>query len=77
LPSAAYNETERGLKLFEQITYLKEHYLTNTEIEVLEKCGEKIAQRIPNGCRLVELGSGYVSVTGGAVGSSSEVVIGI
>lgn len=55
--------TERGLKLFEQITYLKDYYLTNAEIEVLETQADKIAQRIPQGCRLVELGSGYVCCT--------------
>lgn len=62
--SGAYHDTERGLKLFEQITYLKEYYLTNAEIEVLETWGGKIAERIPNGCRLVELGSGYVHILG-------------
>jgi len=77
LSSAAYRGTERGLKLFEQITFLKDYYLTAMEIEVLERCGDKIMERIPNGRRLVELGSEYVFVARPTVGSSSEAVVGI
>jgi L-histidine Nalpha-methyltransferase / hercynylcysteine S-oxide synthase len=49
---------EAGLRLFEKITYLEEYYLTNTEIEVLETYAERMAERIPSGSILVELGSG-------------------
>lgn len=49
---------QEGLKLFEEITYLDEYYLTGQEIEVLEKYAERIAERIPNHAMLVELGSG-------------------
>ncbi|PSN62280.1 hypothetical protein BS50DRAFT_561514 [Corynespora cassiicola Philippines] len=49
---------EAGLKLFEQITYLDEYYLTNAEIEVLEKYADRIAQRVQPGSVVVELGSG-------------------
>ncbi|KAJ9604478.1 hypothetical protein H2200_011314 [Cladophialophora chaetospira] len=49
---------EKGLKLFENITYLDEYYLTNAEIETLEQNAAAIVARIPEGCRLVELGSG-------------------
>ena len=52
-----YDET--GLRLFEDITYLEEYYLTNAEIEVLERYADNIAERIHRGSRLVELGSGY------------------
>lgn len=52
-----YDET--GLKLFEDITYLEEYYLTNAEIGVLEKYADEIAQRIEDGSMVVELGSGY------------------
>lgn len=48
----------KGLKLFEQITYLEEYYLTGEEIEVLEKHADRIAERIPNNALIVELGSG-------------------
>ncbi|KPM46123.1 hypothetical protein AK830_g468 [Neonectria ditissima] len=51
-----YNE--RGLQLFEEITYLDEYYLTNYEIEVLKKAAADIASRIPEGSMLIELGSG-------------------
>ncbi|KAH0556705.1 hypothetical protein GP486_005508 [Trichoglossum hirsutum] len=47
-----------GLKLFEDITYLDEYYLTNAEIEVLEAYAEQIAQRIQPGSMLIEMGSG-------------------
>lgn len=47
-----------GLKIFEEITYLDEYYLTNAEIEVLKTYADEIAARIPKGSRLVELGSG-------------------
>lgn len=51
---------EQGLKLFEKITYLDEYYLTNQEIEVLERYADRIADRIATrpGSMVVELGSG-------------------
>ncbi|KIW64449.1 dimethylhistidine N-methyltransferase [Phialophora macrospora] len=49
---------EKGLKLFEDITYLDEYYLTNAEIEALKLHADEIVARIPEGSRLVELGSG-------------------
>ncbi|WYZ45172.1 hypothetical protein EsH8_VIII_000488 [Colletotrichum jinshuiense] len=51
-----YNE--RGLQLFEDITYLDEYYLTNNEIKVLEKSSAEIAQNIPSESMVIELGSG-------------------
>ncbi|CAI7647897.1 unnamed protein product [Penicillium glandicola] len=48
----------KGLKLFEEITYLDEYYLTNTEIEILTKHAKRIVARIPENAQLVELGSG-------------------
>ena len=55
-----YNE--KGLNLFEEITYLDEYYLTNAEIEVLERYAEHIAARIVTDSLLIELGSGYGSL---------------
>lgn len=49
---------EAGLRLFEEITYLDEYYLTNAEIEVLEKYADRMAERIQPGSVVVELGSG-------------------
>lgn len=53
----------KGLKLFEEITYLDEYYLTNTEIEILTKHAKRIVARIPENAQLVELGSGSVTLT--------------
>ena len=54
---------EEGLQLFENITYLEEYYLTNAEIEVLEKYADTIVDYVPRGSQLVELGSGYVAAS--------------
>lgn len=48
---------DNGLKLFEKITYLDEYYLTEEEIHVLSEYAERIAERIPDGALVVELGS--------------------
>ncbi|OOF91620.1 hypothetical protein ASPCADRAFT_210972 [Aspergillus carbonarius ITEM 5010] len=48
----------QGLKLFEDITYLEEYYLTNAEIEVLKTHAKRIVERIPDNAQLLELGSG-------------------
>ncbi|KAI1807132.1 C-type lectin protein [Daldinia bambusicola] len=49
---------EKGLQLFEEITYLEEYYLTNYEIQVLRRSAAAIARSIPSGSLLLELGSG-------------------
>lgn len=49
---------EQGLKRFEAITYTKEYYPTNCEIELLEKHSHEIAQKIEPDSVIVELGSG-------------------
>ncbi|KAI8624488.1 C-type lectin protein [Xylariaceae sp. FL1651] len=49
---------EKGLQLFEEITYLDEYYLTNAEIQVLQHSAAAIAEMIPSGTMLIELGSG-------------------
>ncbi|KAI9652788.1 MAG: hypothetical protein M1831_006590 [Alyxoria varia] len=49
---------ERGLKLFEDITYLEEYYLTNAEIDVLETYADVIAGNLPPESVILELGSG-------------------
>ncbi|KAI1823114.1 DUF323 domain protein [Xylaria intraflava] len=51
-----YNE--KGLQLFEKITYLEEYYPTNAEIDVLKRSVAAIAANIPSGSMLIELGSG-------------------
>ena len=49
---------EKGLKLYEKITYLEEYYLANAEIETLNTHAEAIARLIQPGSQLIELGSG-------------------
>ncbi|PHH60245.1 hypothetical protein CDD80_1656 [Ophiocordyceps camponoti-rufipedis] len=48
----------KGLQLFEEITYLDEYYLTNYEIALLKASVDEIASSIPAHSLLVELGSG-------------------
>ncbi|KAL8669098.1 MAG: hypothetical protein Q9168_006300 [Polycauliona sp. 1 TL-2023] len=49
---------KRGLKLFEDITYLDQYYLTNAEIQLLESHATDIAALIPHESDILELGSG-------------------
>ncbi|KAG6013106.1 hypothetical protein E4U54_007077 [Claviceps lovelessii] len=49
---------EKGLQIFEQVTYLDEYYLTNYEIELLKKHSGEIVAKVPDGSMLIELGSG-------------------
>ncbi|KAF9932856.1 hypothetical protein FBU30_007187 [Linnemannia zychae] len=52
-----------GLQLFDQITYLKEYYLTQEEIEILERDADKIVDHIPDNSVVVELGAGSLRKT--------------
>ena len=49
---------EVGLRLFEEITYLDEYYLTNAELEILREHAGDMAHRIRPGSVVMELGSG-------------------
>ncbi|KAL5594168.1 hypothetical protein BROUX41_001213 [Berkeleyomyces rouxiae] len=49
---------ELGLRIFEEITYLNEYYLTGYEIELLKLHAAEIAKNIPDGSMIIELGSG-------------------
>ena len=51
---------QEGLKRFEDITYTDEYYLTQTEIGILERSSNEMAQKIQPESMLVELGSGLV-----------------
>jgi len=52
---------KRKVELIEkQITYLREYYLTNAEIDVLKHSARSIAEAIPSGSMVIELGSGFV-----------------
>ncbi|EXJ58880.1 hypothetical protein A1O7_06310 [Cladophialophora yegresii CBS 114405] len=54
---------EQGLKRFEAVTYAREYYLTNSEIELLKAHSHKIADTIESGSIVVELGSGALRKT--------------
>ncbi|KAG0209502.1 hypothetical protein BGX28_010275 [Mortierella sp. GBA30] len=54
---------DRGLQLFDEITYLDEYYLTQEEIDVLERDGDKIVENIPDNSVVVELGAGSLRKT--------------
>ncbi|KAI1315189.1 hypothetical protein EDD11_001126 [Mortierella claussenii] len=56
-----YND--RGLQLFDEITYLKEYYLTHEEVEILERDADRIVDYIPDNSVVVELGSGSLRKT--------------
>ena len=48
----------RGSELFEAITETPEYYLFRTELALLERYGEEMAELLGSDCVLVELGSG-------------------
>ena len=54
---------EDGLKHFEAITYTPEYYLTRSEIGLLKQHCSDIARLIRPRSILLELGSGYVSLS--------------
>lgn len=49
---------QRGLQLFEGITYSDDYYLTESEIEIFQQHGQEMAKKIAPGTVLIELGSG-------------------
>jgi L-histidine Nalpha-methyltransferase len=56
--SCCYFYDAEGSQLFEEICALPEYYLTRAEREILEAHADEIAARLPDGARVVELGSG-------------------
>jgi hypothetical protein len=55
-PKYFYDET--GAQLFEAITATPEYYPTRCEMEILRERAGEIAQFIPQGCAMIEFGSG-------------------
>lgn len=53
---------ERGLQLFEKITFNPHYYLTNSEIEILQEHANEIASAIRDST-VIELGSGVLRKT--------------
>ncbi|MDJ0710947.1 MAG: L-histidine N(alpha)-methyltransferase [Woeseiaceae bacterium] len=56
--SPKYFYDERGSQLFEQITELPEYYLTRTELAIMHRHVEEMAQLIGPEASLIEFGSG-------------------
>ncbi|CAJ0625953.1 12399_t:CDS:2 [Entrophospora sp. SA101] len=54
---------DRGLQLFDEITHLKEYYLTNAEIEILKNEADRIVDHIKDNSVVIELGSGSLRKT--------------
>ncbi|CAG8451069.1 12395_t:CDS:2 [Ambispora gerdemannii] len=54
---------DRGLQLFDQITYLDEYYLTNCEIDILNRKVDDIIAYIKDGSAIIELGAGSLRKT--------------
>jgi dimethylhistidine N-methyltransferase len=49
---------QRGSILFDQICGLPEYYLTRTELDILRRHGDEMAEAVGPHCRIVEYGSG-------------------
>ena len=50
---------DKGLQIYDQITYLEEYYLVQEEIDILVSDSDRIVDHIPDNSVVVELGSGY------------------
>ncbi|KAG1719153.1 histidine-specific methyltransferase [Suillus lakei] len=56
-----YDET--GLRLFEELTYQPDYYITQLEFNILTKYAAEITESIPDGALFVELGAGALRKT--------------
>ncbi|KAJ3307774.1 hypothetical protein HDV04_002606, partial [Boothiomyces sp. JEL0838] len=55
---------DKGLEIFDKITYDKDYYLTNAEIEVLQNNSDELVEKyVKDGDVLVELGAGAMRKT--------------
>ncbi|KAL7749401.1 hypothetical protein RI367_005272 [Sorochytrium milnesiophthora] len=54
---------DKGLQLFDQITYLDEYYLTGCEIDILQQHAAELARTVPDNALIVELGAGSLRKT--------------
>jgi len=53
-----YFYDDKGAALFEQITSLREYYVTRTELSILEQYSQSIAQMLPENLSIIEPGCG-------------------
>ncbi|CAG8674245.1 12308_t:CDS:1, partial [Racocetra fulgida] len=49
---------DRGLQIYDQLTYTDEYYLTNFEINILNKKVDQITDYIASDSTVIELGAG-------------------
>ena len=50
---------DKGLEIFDKITYSPDYYLTNAEIDILARQSKKlVSDFVPNDSALIELGCG-------------------
>jgi uncharacterized SAM-dependent methyltransferase len=49
---------EDGLRLWQEVCWLPDYHQTRDEISLLDEYGAVIAQYIPAGCTIVDMGSG-------------------
>lgn len=54
---------DRGLQLFDQITYLDEYYLTNAEMDILNTKADQIVKDVKDSSVVIELGAGALRKT--------------
>lgn len=53
---------DKGLEIFDQITYCKDYYLTDAEIDILKThSAELVRDHVNEGSVLIELGCGYLT----------------
>ncbi|KAJ1654160.1 hypothetical protein IWQ61_005856 [Dispira simplex] len=62
IPTVTLYDTQ-GLALFDQITYLDEYYPTDAEIDLLQQWGSTLAESVPQGTMVLELGAGSLRKT--------------
>ncbi|OQR95861.1 hypothetical protein ACHHYP_00019, partial [Achlya hypogyna] len=62
VPSLVLYDT-RGLEIYDQITYLDDYYLTNAEIDILERSADELLAHVSDGDVLIELGVGSMRKT--------------
>ena len=61
-----------GSRLFDAITELAEYYPTRTEAAIFREHGEALAQQVPTGAVLVDLGAGSCAIKLGSCKSQAR-----
>jgi uncharacterized SAM-dependent methyltransferase len=56
--SSSFTSSDVGLEVWREIISLPDYYQAREEISLLEKWGHQIAEHIPQGASILDLGSG-------------------